>query len=85
MHWSERLPTPEVFEGFRFPFIEDVVNAPPFTSYLEWREDRGKCADGPLPPKVLHKVHAVISRYGTGAQQAAFSGKAALPPVVTLD
>ena len=26
----------QVFEGFKLPMIDDIVNAPPFSCYAEW-------------------------------------------------
>ena len=31
----------EVFNGFKFPYIEDVINLPAFNRYAEWAEGRG--------------------------------------------
>ena len=58
----------QVFCGFQFPFIEDVINAAPFTSYLEWREDRHMSVGGPLPPLMIPKSQMRVARSGTGVQ-----------------
>ena len=38
------------FEGFAFPFIEDIVNAAPSTCYEEWRAEQGLEDRPPFPP-----------------------------------
>ena len=40
----------EVFQAFKFPFIEDLVNGAPFTSYIEWREEMQLEVGGPCRP-----------------------------------
>ena len=81
--FSQLFP-PGVFEGFRFPFVEDIVNAAPFTSYVEWREEMGLEVGGSHPPLILAKRDMRIARVETGVQQGAFAQRAALPPVVSF-
>ncbi len=75
---------PEVFKGFVFPFVEDLVNAFPFTAYHEWREGVGLSTDVPLGPLVSSRLALRIGRYGEGIQQGAFSSSSALPPLVSF-
>ena len=37
-------------EGHKFPMLEDLINQPPFTCYLEWRANNDLSWDGPLQP-----------------------------------
>ena len=50
-----QLFPPGMFEGFKFPFVEDIVNAAPFTSYVEWHEEMGLEVGGSQPPLILAK------------------------------
>ncbi len=74
----------EIFAGFRFPFIEDLVNSFPFTAYHEWREERDLPSGIALPPAAVAKAVMRTARSGSGIQQGAFSHRAALPPLVSF-
>ena len=30
------------FDGFRFPFIEDIINTSTFLSYADWKSEKGE-------------------------------------------
>jgi len=73
-----------VFEGFVFPYIEDVVNLPAFNRYAEWTEGRGIPPGCPRSPSQVEKIAARAARGAEGVQLRAFSHKAALPPLVSF-
>ena len=79
-----RMYAHDTFKGFHFLFIEDLVNAAPFTTYYEWREERQLTIDGPLPPLMLAKDYARMTRGSSGVQRRAFSHGAAFPPTVSF-
>ena len=60
------------------------MNAAPFTSYVEWREEMGLEVGGSQPPLILAKHDMRVARVESGLQQGAFAQKAALPPVVSF-
>jgi len=74
----------DVFEGFIFPYIEDIVNLPAFNRYAEWAEGRGIPPGCPRPPSQVEKIAARAARGAEGVQLRAFSHKAALPPLVSF-
>ena len=72
------------FTGFTFPFIEDLVNAPPFTDYLDWKSSRGEVLGSQQPPQWVDRITTRKARGGQGIQLGAFSQSAARPPVVSF-
>ena len=74
----------EVFEGFNFPYIEDVINLPAFNRYARWTEGRGIPPGCPRPPSQVEKIAARAARGAEGVQLRAFSHKAALPPLISF-
>ena len=74
----------EVFNGFSFPYIEDLVNLPAFNRYAEWTEGRGIPPGCPRPPSEVEKIAARAARGAEGVQLSAFSHKGALPPLVSF-
>jgi hypothetical protein len=73
-----------VFEGFHFPYIEDIVNLPAFNRYAEWVEGRGIPPGCPRPPSQVGKIAARAARGAEGVQLSAFSHRGALPPLVSF-
>ena len=73
----------EVFDGFSFPYVEDLVNLPAFNRYAEWAEQRSKPPGRSSPPSHVEKV-ASQARGAEGVQMRAFSHRAALPPIVSF-
>ena len=59
-----RLYPPGIFDGFSFPFIEDIINGPPFSTYSEWREQEGLSCGAPLPPAIFSKKGGGRARRG---------------------
>jgi len=74
----------EVFAGFNFPYIEDLVNLPAFNRYAEWTEERGKPPGRASPPSQVEKIAARTAKGAEGVQLSAFSHRAALPPIVSF-
>ena len=74
----------EVFDGFSFPYIEDLVNLPAFNRYAEWTEKRGKPPGRASPPSQVEKIATRAAKGAEGVQLCAFSHKAALPPIVSF-
>ena len=75
---------PDVFEGFKFPMVEDLINAAPFVTYFEWREAQGLHTDGPLGPARVTRTDNRAFRASGGQQVGAYAHKAALPPLVSF-
>ena len=75
---------PEIFEGFKFPMVEDLVNAAPFVTYVEWRETQGLHTYGPLGPARVTKTDNRAFRASGGQQVGAYAHKAALSPLVSF-
>jgi len=73
-----------IFEGFQFPYIEDVANLPAFNRYAEWVEGRGIPPGCSRPPSYVGKIAARAARGAEGLQLSSFSHKAALPPLVSF-
>ena len=65
-----------------FPLVEDLVNAPPFSCYSEWRHQQGWEWDGPLNPMMAYTPVRMALRTAEGKQAGAISQKAALPPLL---
>ena len=72
------------FDGFSFPFIEDIINSPPFMEYANWRSGRGEVLGVQQPPQCLDRVTVRKARGGQGIQLGAFSQKGARPPIVSF-
>ena len=72
------------FDGFTFPFIEDIVNASPFVDYADWKQAKGEILGQHHPPQWVGRSTARKARGGQGIQIGAFSHKAAVPPVVSF-
>ncbi|CAE7251852.1 unnamed protein product [Symbiodinium sp. CCMP2592] len=70
------------FRGFVFPFIEDLVNSPPFTLFPQWLREQGLRWDGALGPSLSDPACRLMQRTAEGQQAGALSGRAALPPLL---
>ena len=79
-----RLYPPGVFEGFSFPFTEDIINGPPFSTYFEWREQEGLPCGVPLPPAIFSKRGGARAKGAYGVQVGTFSQRQALPHLVSF-
>eukprot|EP00439_Symbiodinium_sp_Y106_P041568 s2353_g5.t1 len=69
--------------GLTFPFIEDLVNGPPFDSYPRWLKEVGADWAGPCGPALAPQAVRVLQR-ADGQQAGAFSQRAALPPLLSF-
>ncbi|CAE7361503.1 unnamed protein product [Symbiodinium sp. CCMP2592] len=67
---------------FRFPMVQDLVNAPPFTDYVQWCRDRHEEWDGPLLPQLVSAQQRQWQRTAEGQQVGAVAHRAALPPAL---
>ena len=56
-----------------FPMVEDLVNAPPFNCYTDWRYQQGMEWDGPLNPMMAHTSVRMALRTAEGKQAGAIS------------
>ena len=72
----------EIFAGFHFPVIEDLINSFPFTAYATWRAEQNMEQLDELGPALVSRQQIFAARCGSGQQQGSFSHKAALPPLV---
>ena len=72
------------FDGFTFPFIEDIVNTSPFVDYANWKQAKGEILGQQQPPQLIGKSTTRKARGGQGIQIGAFAHKAAVPPVVSF-
>ena len=72
----------DTLSGFRFPLIEDLINAPPFTDYLQWCRAREVEWDGALVPQLVSAQQRQWQRTAEGQQVGAMAHRAALPPVL---
>ena len=70
--------------NFKFPFIQDLVNTEPFTSYIHWRQSRGLEWDGCLGPHNVDRQARLRQRHAGGQQAGALAQKAALPPLLSF-
>ena len=70
------------FQTHKFPMLEDLVNQPPFTCYLEWRADAGMDWEGPLNPSLVGGQVRLALRMAEGKQAGALNQKTALPPLL---
>ena len=61
----------ELLHGVKFPMIENLINQPFFTDYLDWRVEHEKSWDGPLGP-----VRGTLM-----VSTPAWSHRAGLPPL----
>lgn len=66
------------FESHRFPMLEDLINQPPFTCFLQWRFERQMEWDGPLNPALAAGTGRLAWRMAEGKQAGALSQRAAL-------
>ena len=67
----------------KFPMIEDLINAPPFSCYAEWRHEMELEMTGPWGPVDTSGKLRFGVRVADGVQQGALSHKAALPQLVS--
>ncbi|CAE7730172.1 unnamed protein product [Symbiodinium sp. CCMP2592] len=67
---------------FRFPMVEDLINAPPFTDYVQWCRGRQEEWDGPLLPQLVSAQQRQWQRTAEGQQVGAMAHRAALPPAL---
>ena len=72
IHAFQQLFPDDFFVGFIFPYIEDSVNAPPFTTYSGWCDSWGFPPGAPQPPLLISKCVARKARAGEGVQLGAF-------------
>ena len=70
------------FSGFKFPFVEDILNASPFLDYYQWKVEVGGCWEGPQLPTLAPSTVRLAQRYAEGQQAGALSHRAALPPLL---
>ena len=77
IHAFQQLFPEDFFANFDFPYVEDLVNAPPFTTYLDWCDSHGFPPGAPQPPLRISKSLARKSRAGEGVQLGAFSQRSA--------
>ena len=69
------------FEGFSFPFVEDLINQHPFSSFPEWLSEHDMEWDQPLGPHNASRQTLLVQRHAEGQQAGAHSHRAALPPL----
>eukprot|EP00439_Symbiodinium_sp_Y106_P002518 s4306_g1.t1 len=69
--------------GLTFPFIEDLVNGPPFDSYTRWLKEVGADWAGPCGPALAPQAVRVLQR-ADGQQAGALNQRAALPPLLSF-
>jgi len=62
--------------------LEDLINQPPFTCFLQWRFERQMEWDGPLNPALAAGTGRLAWRMAEGKQAGALSQRAALPPLL---
>ena len=72
----------EVFQGFQFPMIEDLINFDPFPTYAQWLFDQELAWDGSLVPQLPCQQIRQWQRTADGQQVGAVSHKSALPPLL---
>ena len=91
MHFSQasivktfaRLFPPDIFAGFSWPWVEDILNSPPFLLYFEWRQREQESLSCPMGPNIMQPgLVRYAARCGEGIQQGVVSSKRALPPLV---
>ncbi len=70
------------FQTHKFPMLEDLLNQPPFTCYLEWRAEAGMDWEGPLNPSMVGNQVRLALRMAEGKQAGALNQKTALPPLL---
>ena len=80
---SFRRLFPEAWlQNHKFPMLEDLINQPPFTCYLEWRVEEGLPWDGALNPCLTGAQVRLALRMAEGKQAGALNQRAALPPLL---
>ena len=72
------------FVGHKFPMLEDLINQPPFTCYLEWRANNDLSWDGPLNPCLTSGPTGLALRMAEGKQAGAMNQRTALPPLLSF-
>ena len=70
------------FQGFAFPFIEDLVNSFPLDLYSRWRFELGYPMEGSSAPHLASSRTRQRQRNAEGQQVGAISHRAALPPLI---
>ena len=69
--------------GLTFPFIEDLVNGPPFDIYTRWLREVGADWAGPCGPALAPQADRVLQR-ADGQQAGALNQRTALPPLLSF-
>eukprot|EP00434_Breviolum_minutum_P038763 symbB.v1.2.034397.t3/scaffold4431.1/size39743/2 len=64
--------------GHKFPMLEDLINQPPFTCYLEWRANNDLSWDGPLNPCLTSGPTRLALRMAEGKQAGAIKQRTPL-------
>lgn len=72
------------FESVSFPWIEDLLNQPPFTLFPAWLAKQELDWDLPLVPQNASRQGRLLSRHADGQQAGAHSHRAALPPLISF-
>ena len=62
----------EIFAGFHFPVIEDLINSFPFTAYTTWRAEQNMEQLDELGPALVSRQQIFAARCGSGQQQGSF-------------
>ena len=62
--------------------LEDLINQPPFTCYLEWRAEKGIPWDEALNPCLTGTQVRLALRMAEGKQAGALNQRTALPPLL---
>lgn len=69
-------------DGFRFPYIEDLINQHPFSCFPEWLAANDLDWDRPLGPHNASRSTLLVQRHADGQQAGAHSHRAAIPPLL---
>ncbi len=74
---------PPLLVDAHIPFIEDIINAPPFTSFLDWLDECGEPSWTMQGPSWNYIRKPAWQRVAEGRQDGAFSSKKAVSQVVS--
>ena len=78
----QSLVPAEWLRGFKFPFIEDIINSSTFSAFAAWKEDQDLQNWRLAPPMAVGTRRAAWRRVAEGRQEGAFLSNRALPQMV---
>lgn len=73
------------FHGVKWPYLENILNGPPFCAFRNWLVERNQVADGPLGPTTLPRAGVIVFQAGMADRSGAGAKRTSMGPVVPFN